>query len=859
MKIRYLISILILAMAGISLSAQISLNPSSTNETCAGLSNGSASVFVTGGSPPYKYNWEHDNSSGPSVSKLTAGTYRVTVTDKSGNSSTAEIEVKANPKPVADAGPDIVTCEGEGGKELQGSASGGSAPYYFSWKCDLPNCGLRCVFCKDPVANPTSDATYVLTVTDANGCKSDPDSLRVSVSTKPKVNAGKDLVICPNEKKGVQLRPSLEGFEGELEFEWQPSQGLSDNRILNPVANPDTTTIYTLMVSTANGCTSEKTTIDTNSSVTVHVNPKPLAHAGTDTTICLGDSLRLKGFGTGAGPRYQYEWTPAIGLSNSRLPSPLAFPKKTTKYTLRVSSLGCASSTDNITITVRERPSMAVTETQSICNGERVRLKAKAEDGNSDSAFQYNWWPKERLQFANATTPIAYPYQSSTYFVQAISEKGCKSVIDSVRIIVKPTPMADAGPDQFYCLSGDSLQLKGEVDWERRLKPNGKINMKYSWSPSDDFVNPKVAQPFVYPHETNTYQFTVEYDGCKSEDSVKVTVLPEIVAIATCDTNSICSGDTIHLHASGGSVNAKYSWSPASIVSEKEAVDLLAWPESDSKVVLKVEEGGCSDYDTLEIKVSQRPKADFDESHLHGCVPFAVNFEQKSKGAEFYIWDFGDESTISNESEPMHVFWEPGLYRVMLTVFGEGACSDSALGANVLVIDTAAADFSSLPSEEVTLYLPDAEVQFLDDSRKGIAYIWEFGDGVTSHERSPKHRYEKPGKYYAKLHVLNEEGCVSTLTRGPFVVISPEISVPNIFSPNGDGKNDLFEVSYAGMEDYDIMIRDRWGKVMYKANDIRRPWDGINMIDAKDAPKGVYFYTIRLGERELTGHLTLVR
>ncbi len=103
---------------------------------------------------------------------------------------------------------------------------------------------------------------------------------------------------------------------------------------MNPCARPDTTTIYTLQVTAGNGCTSEVTTTDTLSSVIVVVAPIPIAEAGPDRDICFGDTTQLQGFGTGAGPAYEFQWTPSQGLSDTTIAAPWAFPPLTTDFTL---------------------------------------------------------------------------------------------------------------------------------------------------------------------------------------------------------------------------------------------------------------------------------------------------------------------------------------------------------------------------------------------------------------------------------------------------------------------------------------------------------------------------------------------
>ena len=101
-------------------------------------------------------------------------------------------------------------------------------------------------------------------------------------------------------------------------------------------------------------------------------------------------------------------------------------------------------------------------------------------------------------------------------------------------------------------------------------------------------------------------------------------------------------------------------------------------------------------------------------------------------------------------------------------------------------------------------------------------------------------------------------GCVTTLKHGPFIVKSPELSIPNIFSPNGDGINDQFVITYSGSQAFAIDVTDRWGVRVFKSTSKIQSWDG-KAGNAADAAEGVYFYNLRIGDKSYVGNVTLVR
>ena len=99
-------------------------------------------------------------------------------------------------------------------------------------------------------------------------------------------------------------------------------------------------------------------------------------------------------------------------------------------------------------------------------------------------------------------------------------------------------------------------------------------------------------------------------------------------------------------------------------------------------------------------------------------------------------------------------------------------------------------------------------------------------------------------------------GCVDTLSLGPFVIYAPELRIPNLFSPNEDGVNDIFRIAYDGNESFFMQIFDRWGRPVFEGNQLG--WNGINK-QGSPAVEGVYYYVIKIGERAFKGNLTLLR
>lgn len=835
----------------------------STTETCLNFCDGSVSVVGSGGTTPYTYVWSLPGAPTTStVQGVCSGTYSVTITDFLGCQATASVTVTANPSPVANAGTDVNFCEGSGGTQLNGSASGGGgAPYYFTWTCATPPCGLSCINCPNPIANPTDTTTYYLVVTDQNGCSSPPDSVQVNVMPRPRVDAGPDVTICGVPAPCTVLTPTILVGNGPFTYNWIPGTGLNDSTIANPCARPDTTTIYALVVTDlATGCTSEYTTTDTVSTVNVTVNPTPVADAGPNRIICEGDSTLLTGNGYGAGPQYDYEWSPSTGLSNPNIINPMASPPATTEYFLTVWSNGCPSIADTVTVFVTEIPTVDAGANRDLCMGDSTLLDGTAWVSNQvipDSIVSYTWSPAAGLSGTTTEDVMASPAQTGMYYLHVSTAQGCEN-LDSVLVTVNPSPIVDAGPIMTVCEGTGPFDLHGTINWHNNVQPGDLQNIIIEWQPTAYIIGPNNDEDVQIDTDSTMYfYFTVTYNTCSHTDSVLVIVINEVIATAEADTNTICSGDSVLLTATGGIGGASYTWTPATGLANPSSAVTLAAPDTTTTYTVTINEAGCTGTAEVTVNVIPSPEASFLSSFTEGCVPLDVSFTSVAQNSIFLTWNFGDSSAVENGSQPYHTYEAPGTYAVTLTATGLGGCSHTTEPVMITVHDSIHAEFTADPGFPVELPLPAPGVQFVDLTPNSVNWMWNFGDGGVSTEQNPAHVYAEAGTYYVTLQVTNDFGCWSQVTHGPFVIVAPDLFIPNVFSPNGDGINDEFLVNYTGSQPFTISIFDRWGRQLFQTQNKMQGWDGFTEQGA--VVDGVYFYTVNVGGREYVGTVTLVR
>lgn len=179
-------------------------------------------------------------------------------------------------------------------------------------------------------------------------CETGEGSSRtIRICTPVEIHLAAEAWFCQYET--VTLQPEITFGEPPYTWSWTPAEGLSDPYAQYPEANPAEPTLYTLLVTDAIGCAGQ---ID----ILVQQYPQLFADAGEDKEICFGQEIMLSGSASGGNPGYGFEWSPATGLSNPHIATPVASPESTTQYTLTVTDQNGCSETGQVTVTVNPLP-----------------------------------------------------------------------------------------------------------------------------------------------------------------------------------------------------------------------------------------------------------------------------------------------------------------------------------------------------------------------------------------------------------------------------------------------------------------------------------------------------------------------
>jgi len=245
------------------------------------------------------------------------------------------------------------------------------------------------------------------------------------------------------------------------------------------------------------------------------------------------------------------------------------------------------------------------------------------------------------------------------------------------------------------------------------------------------------------------------------------------------------------------------------------------------------------------------PILDFDYAPAFGCAPLTVFFTNLSQYADpsSYFWQFGTNQGSSRAVNPTYTYFEPGIYSVTLTatnVLGDTVSITKSMIIEVFTSPTAA--FAVYPQ---VLNIPGDILYTNNRSFGASSYIWDFGDGTTSTEVEPTHKYTEEGVFDIQLIASNGDGCADTtkVTSAVQTIKSGQLLIPNAFTPNLSGpgstnlsENEMFLPLMRNVVKFQMYVFNRWGQMMFESSNPDLGWDGY--FHGKLCQQDVYIYKI---------------
>ncbi|MEL6194654.1 MAG: gliding motility-associated C-terminal domain-containing protein, partial [Bacteroidota bacterium] len=392
----------------------------------------------------------------PTATITDTTTYFLEVTDTCGLTRYDTVTVFISDRLVpVDAGIDQSICIGES-TQLSGTGDG-----TFRWE---PVNLLNDALISNPVVSPPDTTAFILTATRTDGCSSS-DTVFIQVLPGPVANAGSDTSYC----EGGQTLLSASGGQS---YTWSPVTGLNNPNIASPTLSGTQGGWYRVEVTDSQNCTNRD-------SVFITVNPLPDVDAGPDTSVCIGESIRLSGSGL-----LNLEWQPASLFTQNTIPNPLLTPTQSQTLILRVTDRNLCSNQDSVNITVNPLPVITEVNDQLICKGDSALLSV-------NGAETYTWFPDAGLSEPDGSNVMASPMADTRYTVIGVDQNNCRDSAN-VLIALKDKPVA-LGPDSLTLCPEDPFTLSvsgGDTYLWNTGEASSSIASSLSTSPTKFWVIP---------------------------------------------------------------------------------------------------------------------------------------------------------------------------------------------------------------------------------------------------------------------------------------------------------------------------------------------------------------------------------
>ncbi|MCF8275730.1 MAG: gliding motility-associated C-terminal domain-containing protein, partial [Flavobacteriales bacterium] len=880
----------------ITINSAPSLVCSSVDGTCENGNVGSASVNVSGAPSPFSYAWS-TGATTASLENLAAGTYTVVVTDGNGcvDSCSTDVEI-------------VPCCNVTHGGEIDGEqencgpfdpsvitsivpATGGIGPVVYAWYSGPCSTNSQTIGAPVQEAIP---AGFTL-IAGADGESYDPGMLSETTcyirvarnqGCTDWIGESNIITITVNEVPTVDVaitggvNPTCNGGSVELtatsstaaSYEWSTGETTATISVTE-------TGVFVVTVADGNDCSA----VD-SIAIEVLPNPEVEIEVAGGNPFCNGDSTQLT---ANCATAVGYSWsTGATGTS--------IWVTEAGTYSVEVAdSNGCMAST-SIEVEVYELPEVEITidGNNPLCTGDSAMLTAV-----SQGAISYDWSTGE-------TTQSIWVYAADSYSVTVVNQVGCENSA-SYEVEEGLTPTIQITGDTVAC-AGGSIELTAQSTGGESIL----------WSTG-------ATTPSITVTEAGEYcVYTTSVDGCESSDCISIDFnpTPEVVVEVTAGSNPLCPGSEVELTATSATA-VDYTWTPsgsgasitvnaagiysvevtdvngcsasATIEVEEGVVptvvingetefcsgdsvmltaqtvngESLTWSTGETTPSIWVSEAGeycvmtasvdgCEASVCIDIEEAAIPEV-FAGNDVDICVGQSTTLTATGgTSGTIYIWYVDGEAI--DTAQTIVVAPGLGITEYSVVAINENCSITDEDHVKVWVYDYPVVGFERDPAGDVPF---GSDIQFTDTTAGQVTdWMWNFGDGMTSMLQNPDHNYGDPGSYWVTL-IASNHGCEDTAVAGLEVKII--IDIPNVFTPNNDGVNDVIWLQGTDLENINMTIYNRWGFSVYASEGRQFSWSGKTSA-GEDCEGGTYYYVIQMEYKdgnvsEQTGFFTLIR
>jgi len=449
------------------------------------------------------------------------------------------------------------------------------------------------------------------------------------------------------------------------------------------------------------------------------------------------------------------------------------------------------------------------------CNKNPVQLGVQAKPG-----FNYQWTPVTGLSNPDISNPVASPDTTTTYYLSARHDGGGCFSMDTVTVkaAILDNTLDLIGSPSWCIGSGDSTILRvlpaDSIQWFRNGIP----------IPGANQTNYRVTQSGIY------YAQVFSFAGCAlltASQEINITSIP--VAGFTVNNNTQClvNNKFIFINNSTNTVGTmQYKWimGDGFIATSRNLIYSYKAPGTYNVVMIVSSSTVCADSSTTTIVVHQNVPAAFSVNPV--CINLPVqpvnNTVEPGNTAVYYIWNFGNGQTSTLRNPPPQVYTTAGNYVMSLSVSSAQCPTPWSIQKRFVFVETPKPGITN-PEEIAVVNLPLT----LQARPFGSSVLWSPATSLDNpNSYTPTFTGNKEQLY--TIEIRTNAGCVTVDTQWVKINKSIEIYVPNTFTPNNDGRNDLLRPYMIGIKQLSFFrIYNRWGQLIHETRDTKKGWDGI--------------------------------
>ncbi|MDP2385848.1 MAG: choice-of-anchor L domain-containing protein [Bacteroidota bacterium] len=264
------------------------------------------------------------------------------------------------------------------------------------------------------------------------------------------------------------------------------------------------------------------------------------------------------------------------------------------------------------------------------------------------------------------------------------------------------------------------------------------------------------------------------------------------------------------------------------------------------------ETGGttCPDVTTHTITVNPKPEVTFSVPVTEGCLVGGNSFSftsQVTSGTTtgVYSWLFGDGGSTSSLQDPVHFYSVPGSFTVKLVYTDVNGCLDDTTAVAYITVHPQPGPMFYISNENPTVIEPI--VDFINATQGTNTYEWSVSGVFTTDDTHMQFMFGELGSYPITLKATNAFGCADSITQNIQLMNDQVFYIPSAFTPNNDGKNDVFVVQSSGVDTkrgFILQVYDRWGEKIFETHDYSDNWNGTKNNSGGNIIEGTYICKI---------------